>query len=255
MPRSRTPIRPQILQAHIPLPQLHHRRVNVSRTAMYPTLALSPVKDSPLASLLPKICMDNADVWIHLHRVSLGSATLLIKRRLPPRNVPGGLFGRKLLKSTAFLVNYASRFFAFLNVYTSQSVSATQIGISGDLLFNFVALANQSSLFGRWAAGVLSVDLINAITPFTASAAILTYAWPYAHSKEFMIVLTGLDGSLCPLLTNPIFEFGDTDGVGSQPGMAFIPLDLGVIAVLPISGATLTALGASRMLGIIQVNY
>ncbi|KAH6902968.1 hypothetical protein BKA70DRAFT_1302622 [Coprinopsis sp. MPI-PUGE-AT-0042] len=65
--------------------------------------------------------MDNADVWIHLHGVSLGSATLLIKRRLPPRNVPGGLFGRERLKSTAFLVNYASCFVAFLNVYPSQS--------------------------------------------------------------------------------------------------------------------------------------
>ncbi|KAH6903018.1 hypothetical protein BKA70DRAFT_1404345 [Coprinopsis sp. MPI-PUGE-AT-0042] len=269
---------------------------------MYPTRALSPVKDSPLAyatgaslglhqplsywwkvkrgitvgmlavgsslwgshdahsfkKLLPKVAsftstmthwesmetwqifMDNADVWTHLHRGRLG---LLIKRRLPPRNVPGGSFHRKLFKSAAFLVNYTPCFFAFLGVHPSQSVFS----------FNYVALANPSPLFGRWAAGYIcdSAGLINAITPFTALAAILTYAWPYAQSKERMIVLTALDGFrsgvYVSLLTSPIFEFGDTDDVGRRVGMFFIPLNLGVIAVPPISGVTLTASRATAL--------
>ena len=40
-------------------------------------------------------------------------------------------------------------------VLTYVSVSASEIGISDDFAFYFVAIANASSLFGRYTAGLL----------------------------------------------------------------------------------------------------
>ncbi|KAH6902787.1 hypothetical protein BKA70DRAFT_1434400 [Coprinopsis sp. MPI-PUGE-AT-0042] len=130
-----------------------------------------------------QIFMDNADIWIHLHGGRMG---LLVERRLPPRNILGGSFHRKPFESAALLVYCASSFVALLGVYTSQPLSATQIGISSDFSFNFVALANASELFGRWAAGCIcdSIGLINVMAPFTVSAGIQHTPGPTPKRKN-----------------------------------------------------------------------
>lgn len=48
-------------------------------------------------------------------------------------------------------------------VLTYVGVSATNIGISSDFAFYFIAIANASSLFGRYIAGSLA-DRIGAVS-------------------------------------------------------------------------------------------
>jgi hypothetical protein len=48
-------------------------------------------------------------------------------------------------------------------VLTYVGVSATNIGISSDFAFYFVAIANASSLFGRYLAGSLA-DRVGAVS-------------------------------------------------------------------------------------------
>lgn len=102
----------------------------------------------------------------------------LLKRRLPPRKVAGGLLNLVAFKSAPYSVYCASAFVTFLGIYTGElnsnwlsswhfvtmtmytvltyvGVSATDIGISSNFAFYFIAIANASSLFGRYVAGTL----------------------------------------------------------------------------------------------------
>ncbi|EAU80704.2 monocarboxylate permease [Coprinopsis cinerea okayama7 len=206
---------------------------------------------------------------------TMGLANVLLRRRLPPRNVPGGLFNWAVFKSAAFSVYCVSGLVTYLGVYTSRlnrsspmhstltsiivltyvSVSATRIGISNDFSFYFVAIANASSLFGRYTAGYLCdiIGPMNVMIPFTAAAGILTYAWPFAQSKGSLIAVTILygfaSGTYVSLLTNPIFELGGTGDVGRRVGMFTNILAIGAVAGPPISGAILTASGGFKMVG------
>ena len=102
-------------------------------------------------------------------------------------------------------------------VLTYVAVSATEIGVSPNFAFYFIAIANASSTFGRYTAGLLSdrigesllfkvdglvmnmlfyglIGPMNTQAPFTIGAAIITYAWPFARSKSSLIALTVLYG-------------------------------------------------------------
>jgi MCP family monocarboxylic acid transporter-like MFS transporter 10 len=88
---------------------------------------------------------------------TLGFANLTMTRRLPPKNVKGGLLNLKAFKSAAYSVYCLSGFVAFLGLYTVLTyidVSAVTVGISPDFSFYLVAIANGCSLFGRLAGGI-----------------------------------------------------------------------------------------------------
>lgn len=104
----------------------------------------------------------------------------------------------------------------YIVVLTYVGISALVLGIPPDLSFYLVAIANASSLFGRYVSGALSdriganpsnpltilVRLIvsdilgpmNVMIPFTAAAGILTYAWPFARSQGSLIAVVILYG-------------------------------------------------------------
>lgn len=77
-----------------------------------------------------------------------------------------------------------------------MGTTAVSVGISSDYAFYLVAIANASSLFGRFCAGGLSdrIGSLNVMIPFTAVAGILTYAWPFARSKTALIPVTVIYG-------------------------------------------------------------
>jgi MFS transporter, MCT family, solute carrier family 16 (monocarboxylic acid transporters), member 10 len=99
-----------------------------------------------------------------------------LKRRLPPTNAPGGLLNLHAFKSAAFTIYCLSAFVIFLGLYTGQpdsvssnqvltaaptvltyaNVSASMLPNNGTLSFYLVAIANASSIFGRYAAGSIS---------------------------------------------------------------------------------------------------
>ncbi len=101
-----------------------------------------------------------------------------MKPRLPPVNVKGGLLNVAALRSTPYTIYCLSSFANFLGLYTRSSisfttladlqlnlshavltyvhVSATKLGSTPELAFYYVSFANASSVFGRWAAGVLA---------------------------------------------------------------------------------------------------
>ncbi|KAH6902974.1 hypothetical protein BKA70DRAFT_1111299, partial [Coprinopsis sp. MPI-PUGE-AT-0042] len=71
--------------------------------------------------LLPKV---GFALTIQIHGLifmgNFGLANLLIRRRRPLRNVPGGLFNSRVLKPAPLSVYCGSCFVTFLNSYTSQ---------------------------------------------------------------------------------------------------------------------------------------
>ncbi|KAF8147570.1 MFS general substrate transporter [Crassisporium funariophilum] len=189
---------------------------------------------------------------------TLGVSNIMLKRRLPPRRVAGGLFNFGAFRSAPYSVYCASAFVNFLGVYTVLTyvgVSATAIGISSDFSFYFVAFANASSLFGRYVAGNLCDGLgaMNVMIPFTAFAGIVTYAWPFAQTKSALIAVTVIygfcSGSYVSLLSNPLMEMGDTGDVGRRIGMFMSILSIGALAGPPISGAISTATGDFKAVG------
>ncbi|KAF8177232.1 MFS general substrate transporter [Pholiota molesta] len=190
--------------------------------------------------------------------VTLGASNLLLKRRLPPLHVAGGLLNLRAFRSAPYSVYCASAFVIFLGIYTMLTyvgVSAIDIGISSDFAFYFVAIANASSLFGRYMAGSLAdrVGSMNIMIPFTVWAAILTYAWPFAKSQSSLVALTVIygfgSGAYVSLVSIPIMEMGDTGDVGRRTGMFMSILAIGALAGPPISGAINSATGNFKAVG------
>ncbi|KAF8910907.1 MFS general substrate transporter [Gymnopilus junonius] len=188
----------------------------------------------------------------------LVASNLLLKRRLAPRKVAGGLFNIRAFKSAAFTIYCLSGFFTFLGLYTVLTyvvVSATASGISPNFAFYYVAIANASSLFGRYTSGNICdrVGPMNVIIPFTAVAGILTYTWPFAQSMGSLVAVVVIygfsSGAYIALFSNPVLEMGDTLDVGRRSGMFRSITALGALAGPPISGAINTATGEYKVVG------
>ncbi|KAF9461812.1 MFS general substrate transporter [Collybia nuda] len=188
----------------------------------------------------------------------LGMANLTLRRRLPPINSPGGLLNLKAFKSAPFTFYCLSAFVIFLGLYTVLTyvgISALVLGIPPDLSFYLIAIANASSLFGRYTSGAISdrVGPMNVMIPFTAAAGILTYAWPFARSQGSLIAVVVLygfsSGSYVSLLSNPMMALGETDDVGRRLGMFMSIFSLGALAGPPISGAINKASGGFEVVG------
>ena len=131
--------------------------------------------------------------------LTTGTANILLKRRLPPVNIKGGLFNFR-----AFLIPHLSLFYAassvgFLGMYTVLTyldVAAVGIGINSDLAFYLVAIANASSSVGRVGMGILAawIGPLNVLLIFCLVGAVTTYAWPFAHSVGSLIVVAIIYG-------------------------------------------------------------
>lgn len=210
-------------------------------------------------SLIPKVGFPwTMRIFGFIFIGTLGVSNLLLKRRLAPRNLPGGLFNFAVFKNAAFSVYCASGFTTFMGIYTMLTyvtLSAKAIGVDGDFSFYFVAIANGASLFGRLIAGIMcdAIGPMNVMMPFTATAGILTYAWPYAQSMNSLLAVSVIygfaSGVYVSLLTNPIFELGGAGDLGRRVGMYTILLGLGGVAGPPISGAILSASGGFKLVG------
>ncbi|KAK0467835.1 major facilitator superfamily domain-containing protein [Desarmillaria tabescens] len=190
--------------------------------------------------------------------LGLGIANLTMKRRLPPVKASGGILNLKAFRSTPYTIWCLSGFVAMLGLYTVQtyiSVSATAYGVSPDVAFYLVSIANASSGVGRIVAGIC-VDRYGALNyfgPMTIIAGAVTYAWPFARSLASMIVVVVIygftSGAYISSTVNPIYSFGEISDVGRRTGMAFSIASLGAVAGPPISGAINTATRGFEAMG------
>ncbi|OSX64020.1 hypothetical protein POSPLADRAFT_1045154 [Postia placenta MAD-698-R-SB12] len=181
---------------------------------------------------------------------TLGICNLTTDRRLPPKPRQGPFINLRAFKSPAYTFYSLSAFMNFLGLYTVLTyidVSASSAGISQNLSFYLLPIANTGSLFGRIAAGLMADRFgpMNTIIPANIIAGVLTYAWPYSNSLGGYIavaIVYGMSsGVYASLVAQPIVPMGERWDVGTRVGMAFTLLALGALAGPPISGSTVEA--------------
>ncbi|KAL0946436.1 hypothetical protein HGRIS_012659 [Hohenbuehelia grisea] len=189
---------------------------------------------------------------------SMGIPNIVLRRRLPPKKMSGGLFNLRAFRSAPYSVYTLSSVVTFLGLYTVLTyidVSATSLGISPDFSFYLISIANAGSLLGRIFAGIGSdrIGPINVLAPMTSIAAILTYAWPFATSKGALIIVAIIygiaSGAFVSIFPVPIYGFGEIDDVGRRIGMSMTLAAAGALAGPPISGAINKATGGYRAVG------
>ncbi|KAG1741426.1 MFS general substrate transporter [Suillus paluster] len=190
---------------------------------------------------------------------TLGVGNILLKRRLPPVNVHGGLFNLKVFRNMAYSIYCISGIMVFWGLYTELtyiSVSAIAIGVSKDFSFYILAIANASSTFGRVTSGLMAdkVGALNTMAAFTAAAGIATFAWPFARNETQLIVISSIygfsTGGYVSLFTIVAVEMGKIEDAGRRVGMFMSISAFGAIAGPPISGAISTASG-----GFVEAGY
>ncbi|KAG2150668.1 MFS general substrate transporter [Suillus bovinus] len=188
---------------------------------------------------------------------TLGTANVLLKRRLPPVNVRGGLFNLKAFRNKAFTIYCISGIVILLGLYTELtylSVSAVAIGISRDFSFYILAIANAASAL-RVSFGLMSdrVGAINTMAVLTAITGIATIAWPFAENEVQFISIAIIYGSslgayVC-LYSAPLVAMGQIEDAGRRVGMFLSLLAFGGVAGPPISGAISTTTGGFAAAG------
>ncbi|KIK51630.1 hypothetical protein GYMLUDRAFT_50448 [Collybiopsis luxurians FD-317 M1] len=189
---------------------------------------------------------------------ALAVPNLTLARRLPPRNVSGGLFNFAAFKDPPFSAYAIAVITGFLGLYTVLTyieVSALSVGVSPDLAFYLVSIANASSAFGRIIAGVMAdrIGPLDFIAPTTLFAAALTFAWPFARVEASLIVIAILYGFMCGSfvagLVLPVYQMGGVGDIGRRTGMIMTVSAAGALCGIPISGALNKATGGFEVVG------
>ncbi|KAG7086043.1 hypothetical protein E1B28_003564 [Marasmius oreades] len=189
---------------------------------------------------------------------ALAIPNLTLARRIPGRNVKGGLLNLAAFKFIPYTVWTVASFVTFLGLYTTLTyidIAAVEVGIPADFSFYLVSITNASSTFGRLSTGLFADRFgpINFMAPTTLAAGILTFAWPFAKSKASLIVVAiiygAMTGSYVSAFMMPLFEMGELHDIGRRSGMV---LSIGAIGALigpPISGAIKNSTGTFEAVG------
>ncbi|KAG1756873.1 MFS general substrate transporter [Suillus paluster] len=181
---------------------------------------------------------------------TLGMANILLERRLPPRNVHGGLFNLKAFRNKAYTTYCISGIMTLLGLYTVLtylSVSAVAIGVPKDFAFYLIAIANATSVFGRLLAGLMAdkVGALNVMVPYTIVSGIMSFAWPFAKNESQLIAIAAIYGfsygGYVSLFSAPVVAMGTMEDAGRRVGMFMSLIAFGGLAGPPISGAVRTA--------------
>ncbi|KZV66522.1 MFS general substrate transporter [Peniophora sp. CONT] len=191
--------------------------------------------------------------------LTLGTANLTLRRRLPPIKAHGGLFNFAQFKNPAFTFYTIAGFVIFLGLYTMMvyiQASAPSQGVDHRLVPYLVALVNAGSAVGRLGAGMLGdrYGIMNVMIPSTIFVAVFTYMWPFIHDTGPIAAITLLygaaTGAFVALLAGPMMAMGPTEDVGRRSGMCFTIMSLGALAGTPISGAIQDATGSYKPAGV-----
>ncbi|KAG8685028.1 hypothetical protein FRC08_013334 [Ceratobasidium sp. 394] len=183
----------------------------------------------------------------------LTTAVLTLRRRLPPKNVSGGLLNLKAFRYLPYSLYVAASLVSFLGLYTVLTyleVYGTEIGVSPEFAFYLIPIANATSLIGRVGSGILTDRFgpLNTLIPSTLVAGVVTFAWPFARSLGSLVVVACIYGIACGvfvgMLPAPVTRMGETEDVGRRSGMLMTVVAAGAVAGPPISGAIRDATGS-----------
>ncbi|KAH8825933.1 MFS general substrate transporter [Flagelloscypha sp. PMI_526] len=191
--------------------------------------------------------------------VTMVLCNLTLRRRLPPKNVKGGLINPRAFKNPAYAVYCLAQLTAFLGIYTLLiyiDISATFVGVSPEFSFYLVSIANAAGAFGRVLGGYFAdkIGIVNLTIPATTLLAILTYVWPYIDSKGGYIGLAVpygfTTGVIIPAFMLPVYAMGEIEDIGRRTGMVLSIAALGALAGPPISGAINHSTGNYKLVGV-----
>ncbi|EIN07031.1 MFS general substrate transporter [Punctularia strigosozonata HHB-11173 SS5] len=191
--------------------------------------------------------------------VTVGISNATLKRRLPPVRLAGGFVNLGALRNPAFAVYCLAGFMCFLGLYTVLTyieVSATAAHVPPDFAFYLISIANAASAFGRIGSGYMAdkIGALNIMIPFTLLAGVLTYIWPFLHSKSAYIALAifyGIgSGAFVSLIVSPVMLMGEIGDVGRRVGLFFTIAAIGALSGPPISGAINNATGNFKPVGV-----
>ncbi|RDB22890.1 Riboflavin transporter MCH5 [Hypsizygus marmoreus] len=189
---------------------------------------------------------------------TLGIANLTLRRRIPVKNIEGGLFNLRGFRSYPFTIYCIATLAAFLGVYTLLTFidsSAISVGVSADFSFYLVSIANASTGIGRILTALVvdKTGAVNIIVPMTLATTLTTYLWPLAHTRNTLIAVAALygftSGAYVSVFPMPLYELGNIEDVGRRAGMALTFAAVGGLAGPPISGAIYTATGGFPAVG------
>ncbi|KAH9928564.1 MFS general substrate transporter [Epithele typhae] len=191
----------------------------------------------------------------------LGFQFVTVERRLPPKPRSGPFVDLTAFKDIRYLLYSLSSLVSFFGLYTVLTyldVAAVQQGISDNLAFYLLSIANACSAVGRVVGGLVAdrwTGPLNIMIPATFLAGIMTYVWPFVNHTVggnigIAIVYGASSGVYVSLLAAPIVRISKVQEVGVRAGMSFTLVAVGGIAGPPISGAIQTVTGGFKDTGI-----
>jgi len=153
-----------------------------------------------------------------MHLVDSSTFTPSNQHRSPSTVYPPLLFSLAYTPVSDILFQYPpnlNQVLTMVVVLIYINISASLLPQAGALSFYLLAIANASSIVGRYVAGSISDRLgrgpshtfqmdmnpphffsgpMNVMIPLTAAAGILTYVWPFARTKASLISVTVIYG-------------------------------------------------------------
>ncbi|GAW04557.1 MFS general substrate transporter [Lentinula edodes] len=171
---------------------------------------------------------------------------ITLTRRLPLRNVSGGLFNFKAFKNPPFLTYAIAAFTGFLGLYTVPTyieLSALAVGVSPNITIYLVAIANAGAGLGSFFAVIMMdrIGALNFLAPTTLIAGVLSFLWPFSRTDASSIVIAALYGFMCGSfvsgLSVHVDKLGELSDSGRYTGMIMTVGAAGALCGMPISGA------------------
>ncbi|KIM54500.1 hypothetical protein SCLCIDRAFT_370864 [Scleroderma citrinum Foug A] len=185
---------------------------------------------------------------------------LLLRPRLPPSNVKGGLFNWAAFKNPAFtfcVLAYNATLLGLFVPLIYLDLSAQASGLSPNFTFYLIAIANCASLFGRLSSGILAdrYGPLNTLIPFTLIGGVMSFAWPFVTSHIVPLVIVTIVygcaiGAFVSLIPSTPARLGGMDDAGRRIGMAMTAMAFGSAGGPPIAGAIRTKSGGFEAVGL-----
>ncbi|KAG6332856.1 hypothetical protein ID866_6232 [Astraeus odoratus] len=187
-------------------------------------------------------------------------ANLLLRPRLPPSNVKGGIFNWTAFKNPAFTCCVIAYNVTLLGLYVPLiylDLSGQDGGLSPNFTFYTISIANCASLIGRLSSGVLAdkYGALNTLIPFTLVGAIMSFAWPFATSQVAPLVVVSIiygcaTGAFVSLIPSAPARLGGMSDAGRRIGMAITAMSFGAAGGPPLAGVIRTKSGGFDDVGL-----
>ncbi|KAL4063343.1 major facilitator superfamily domain-containing protein [Scleroderma yunnanense] len=187
-------------------------------------------------------------------------ANLLLRPRLPPSNIKGGLFNWAAFKNPAFTCCVIAYNVTLLGLYVPLiylDLSGQAAGLSPNFTFYLIAIANCASLVGRLSSGILAdkYGALNTLIPTTFIGGLMSFAWPFATSHVVPLVVVTIiygcaTGAFVSLIPSAPARLGGMNDAGRRIGMAITAMAFGAAGGPPVAGIIQTKSGGFKDVGV-----